>query len=285
MRILKSWLAFAALAVPLLVGAAPAPKRVVVLGGGLTEIAYALGGGPQLVGADQSSIYPPEARQLPKVGYYRTFSVEGVVGLTPDLVLASDQAGPPEAIERLRQLGRRVIVLPSEPTLPALEQRIHGVAAALGLRDDGRALVLRVNDALKPLRGGKAPRTLMVMSRGGNTLEAAGGGTAADAMLKLAGAPNVLARQRGYKALGGEGIAALAPEVIVTTRMSVESLGGADKLLAMPGLAATPAARNKRLVIMDDLLLLGFGPRLPEALVELKAGLSTTGASGKQSGR
>ncbi|WP_018747731.1 heme/hemin ABC transporter substrate-binding protein [Chitiniphilus shinanonensis] len=277
LRRLADRLALAALALPLLAGAAPAPQRVVVLGGGLTEIAYALGGGAQLVGADQSSIYPAAARALPKVGYYRTFSVEGVVALKPDLILASDQAGPPEAIEQLRRLGRRVIVLPSDPTLPALEQRIHGVAAALGLRDDGRALVRQVEVGLKPLRGGKAPRTLVVISRGGNTLDAAGSATAADAMLKLAGAPNVLARQQGYKPLGGEGAAALAPEAIVTTRMSVESLGGLDKLLAMPGIAATPAARHRRVVVMDDLLLLGFGPRLPQALAELQAGLGKPG--------
>ena len=63
--------------------AAPAP-RLVTLGGTVTEIVYALGAGDQVVGIDDSSFYPPAARRLPRVGYYRGFAVEGVVALGPD---------------------------------------------------------------------------------------------------------------------------------------------------------------------------------------------------------
>ncbi|MBM3115499.1 heme/hemin ABC transporter substrate-binding protein [Jeongeupia naejangsanensis] len=252
--------------------ATAAPQRVVSLGGPLTEIVYALGAGNRLIGVDQSSTYPEAAKALPKVGYYRAFSLEGVVALKPDLVLASDQAGPPQALEQLRRLGLRVIVLPSAPTLDALEQRMHGVAAALGLRNDGRAMVTELRkqvDALAAKQVGPT-RALLLINRSGNP-EGAGIDTSADAMLKLAGYRNVLSAQKGYKPLSLEGIAALKPDLIVTSTASLAASGGLDALLARPGIAATPAAKNRRVIVMDDLLLLGYGPRLPQALRELKA--------------
>lgn len=256
--------------------AAP-PKRVVTLGGAVTEIVYALGAGERLVGTDNSSNYPPQARQLPQVGYYRGFSIEGVASLQPDLVLASEQAGPPAAVEQLRKLGQRVVMLPAAPTVDALEQRITGVAAALDAKDAGDKLVQQIRSqvmaAAQAARNGTAPRVLLVSSHTGK-LEGAGTETAADAVLKLAGATNVLSGERGYKAISGEGIAALRPDVIVTTTMSIAALGGLDAFAAQPGLAATPAARDKRIIVMDDLLLLGFGPRLPEALRQLQAGFA-----------
>lgn len=253
--------------------AAPPPARVVGLGGAITEIVYALDAGGRLVGADASSIYPPAANKLPKVGYYRSFSIEGVASLKPDLILASDQSGPPQAIEQLRKLGSQVVLLPSEPTLAALDQRIMGVATALGMPARGTALVQKIHaelQAVKPLA--RPARVLLVSSHTGK-LEGAGDDTAAAAMLQLIGAVNVLADQRGYKPLSAEAAAALRPEAIVTTSMSVSASGSVAAFLAQPGLAVTPAARSRRVIVMDDLLLLGFGPRLPEALRQLEAGL------------
>ncbi|XZG69374.1 heme/hemin ABC transporter substrate-binding protein [Chitinibacteraceae bacterium HSL-7] len=249
---------------------ASAPQRVVVLGGALTEIAYTLGAGDQLVGADQSSIYPAAARQLPKVGYYRAFSVEGVLALKPDLILASDQAGPPEAISQLRRMGRRVITLPADPTLPALKQRIHGVAAALGRADAGRRAVSELERDLAALQTlpASGTRTLLMIHRG-TQAEGAGRDTAAHSTMKLAGLTNVLAAQQGYKPLSLEGMAALRPELIVTSTMSLAAIGGLDQLLAMPGLAQTSAGRARRVIVLDDLLL-GFGTRLPEAVRQLR---------------
>ncbi len=266
------WLLGAAL---LLAAAAPAlAQRAVTLGGAITEIVYALGAGDKLVGTDASSQYPAATAALPKVGYYRDFSIEGVASLRPELVLASDQAGPPNAMVQLRQLVPRVVVLPAAPTLEALLQRIDGIAAALGRPVEGTALAARVQDEIK--RVARAPagkRVLLVSSRGGR-LEAAGSETAADNMLRLVGASNVMAGERGYRPISGEGAAALRPDVIVTTTMSIAALGGLDAFVAQPGIAVTPAGRAKRVVVMDDLLLLGFGPRLPEALRQLQTGIT-----------
>ncbi|ARN23884.1 hemin ABC transporter substrate-binding protein [Piscinibacter gummiphilus] len=257
------------------VGAQAAPaKRIVSLGGVVTEIVFALGAGDRVVGVDDSSIYPAAAHKLPKVGYYRGFSIEGVASLNPDVVLASDQAGPPEALEQLRRLGKTVVMLPSVPTVDALAARIDGVASALGEKAAGDQLVARIREQVAAATKSPGGQNVLLVSSRAGKLEGAGRETAADAVLRLAGARNVLAGERGYKALSAEGAVSLKPEVIVTTTMSVGAAGGLDAFLAQPGIAVTPAAKARRVVVMDDLLLLGFGPRLPEALKVLQDGLA-----------
>ncbi|WP_159668180.1 hemin ABC transporter substrate-binding protein [Andreprevotia sp. IGB-42] len=272
---IRTWTGWLAAGLMLLAGLAQAavPQRVVSLGGALTEIVYALNAGDKLVGVDSSSIYPPAVHQLPKVGYYRAFSVEGVASLQPDLILASDQAGPPQAVDQLRRLGKRVVVLPSAPTLDALEQRIHGVAAAMGLRDDGRALVKQIREQTAQYTQVKLTQRVLLVSSHTGKLEGAGAETAADAIVKLAGARNVLGNVKGYKPISAEAAAALKPDWIITTSMSVTAQGGLEAFLAQPGIAVTPAAKARRVLVMDDLLLLGFGPRLPEALRQIQASM------------
>ena len=253
--------------------AAP-PTRVVGLGGAVTEIIYALDAEKTLVGADASSIYPAAALKLPKVGYSRAVSVEGLASLKPDLVLAADQAGPPQALEQIRKLGSKVVTLPSAPTLAALDQRILGTATALEMPERGRALVDRLHAELRAIRPVIQPVRVLIVSSHTGKMQGMGTGTAGDAMLALAGGTNVLAGQSGFKPFSAEAAAALKPDVIVTTTMSVGASGSAEAFLAQPGLNATPAARNRRIVVMDDLLLLGFGPRLPEAIRQLQTGLA-----------
>lgn len=274
------------LCLPLLLAApmaGAAGRRIVSLGGTVTEIVYALQAGDRLVGVDDSSFYPPAAAKLPRVGYYRSFSVEGIASLRPDLILASDQAGPPHAMAQLRLLGKPIVILPSSPEVDALVQAIDRIAAALDLAPRGEQLARQVRDGVARATGHhrpeRAPRVLLLSSHTGK-LQAAGRDTAADAMLTLAGADNVFAGHNGYKAISAEAVAALKPDAIVTTTMSLRAVGGAAAFSAQPGIAVTPAARNGRVVVIDDLLLLGFGPRLPEALRLLRTGLSGRAASG-----
>jgi iron complex transport system substrate-binding protein len=265
---MKKWLISVLFLTLLQPALAAAPKKIIVLGGVVTEIVYALGEQDRLLAVDQSSIYPAAAKKLPQVGYYRAFSLEGVLALKPDLILASDQAGPPEALARLQKSGVPVIVLPSAANLAALEKRISGIASALQEEEKGKTIIAKLKrDVVQAPMGNT--KALVLISRSG-TPEGAGSDTTVDAILKLAGLNNVLPKQRGYKPLSMESIAALQPDVVILSELSVQNLGGMNKLLTMPGLAHTPAAKNKKIIVMDDLLLLGFGIRLPEALQELK---------------
>lgn len=248
-------------------------SRIVSLGGTLTEIIYALGAGDRLVGTDRSSVYPPEATKLPQVGYYRQFSVEGVVALKPDLVIAAAESGPPSAMTALKGLGIPVELLALKPEVDALIGRIEELAALLGKRAEGEALVRRMRDEVAQATKQRYPVRVLALSSHAGKLQGAGHDTAIDSLLKLLGATNVLAdSHRGYKPLSAESVAALRPDAIVTSQFSAQQ-EGAKAFAAQPGIVNTPAARNRHIIVLDPLLMLGFGVRIGEALSVLGKGL------------
>uniref|UniRef100_UPI00333F57F9 heme/hemin ABC transporter substrate-binding protein n=1 Tax=Castellaniella defragrans TaxID=75697 RepID=UPI00333F57F9 len=247
-----------------------APQRVVALGGVVTEIVYDLGQGGRLVAGDLSSLYPEAAMRLPRVGYYRALSLEGILSVKPDLVLASENAGPRGVLDQIQGMGVAVERVSDGPSLSSLYARVDEIARVLGVPDQGAVLAARIRAGIEEARAqpGKPLRTLLLMNRTGRFM-AAGARTAAHEILTLAGLDNVLAGQAGYQALSAEGVAALAPDMIVITTASLNS-GGIDDFLAQPGIVSTPAARAARVFAMDDLLILGLGPRTGEAIRILK---------------
>lgn len=259
---------------PLLMAAA-APARVLTLGGAVTETAFALGAGDRLVGTDLSSRYPKAAADLPKTGYLRALGAEGVLSLRPDLILASADAGPPAVLRQIAAAGVRIVTLDEAHAIEPALARIAAIADAL--RRDARPLLVRMRGALQLLQADIAvlpqtPRVLFLLGAGRGAPLAAGSGTAAEAMIRLAGGRNVVAG-KAYRAISAEAMLIAAPDIIVTTDDTLAGVGGIDGLLALPGMAATPAGRARRVVGFDTLCLLGFGPRLPLALRDLALAL------------
>lgn len=245
-------------------------RRVVSVGGAVTETVFALGAGDEVVAVDTSSIYPDGTNRLPKVGYQRTLSAEGILALSPDLVIVSDEAGPATTIEQLRNAGVRVERMPPAKTLDQSVARI--VAIGVALDRPAAALATRVQReasaaiARVPRDG---PRFVLVYARGAGTLMVAGGDTGGSAMVELAGGRNAVASVSGFKPLSAEVLIEAAPDVLVVPARGLATIGGEAGLLALPGVANTPAGRNRRIVAFDDLLLLGFGPRIPSAIDDL----------------
>jgi len=258
------------------------PRRVAVAGGALTEVVYALDAGAVLIGADTTSTYPAAAQALPKMGYQRALSAEGVLSLHPDLLLASADAGPPATLQQIAAAGVRVIRLGERHDVNTVREKITGVASALDLPARGKALLQRFDSeweaALATVqKQAKAPRVLFILSNSGTQAMVAGRDTAADAMIRYAGAINATSDGngfKGYKPLTAESAVNSAPDILMIASESLAAIGGIERLLASPGLSLTPAAKNRRVVAdMDSLLLLGFGPRLPQALSRLSTQL------------
>ena len=251
--------------------------RIVCVGGAVCETVFALGAGDQVVAVDTSTGYWAGAAGLPRVGYQRALSAEPILALGPDLVIAAAEAGPAVALEQLRAAGVRVAVMPEARSPESAAERIRQVAAALGKDAEGRALaggVVETSRAAAARRAGRRVRVAFVYARGSGTVMVAGRDTPAGAMLALAGADNAVDGYQGYKPLSAEALVAAAPDAILVPARGLASLGGAAGLLAQPGVADTPAGRTGRIVAMDDLLLLGFGPRLGEAIDELAGRLA-----------
>ncbi|MBX3505512.1 MAG: ABC transporter substrate-binding protein [Parvibaculum sp.] len=253
-------------------------ERIVSVGGSTTEIVYALGAGERLVGADTTSIYPAAADALPDVGYVRQLSAEGLLSLSPDLILAGGEAGPDTALAQTEAAGVRIVKLEEGFAPEDVYAHIAEVGAALGRDAEAAAL----NETLKQDMDrvladvakieGRKPRVMFLLQAGRGGLLVAGSDTAAHAMIELAGGENPASTIKGYKPFSPEAATEAAPDILLVTDQTIEMLGGGEKLLADPALAATPAGKAKRIVSMDALYLAGFGPRLAHALRDLAAG-------------
>ena len=253
----------------------PPAQRIVAIGGAVTEILYALGQNGKIVGVDTTSLYPPQAlKSKPNVGYFRAFSPEGVLSLNPTLIIASDAAGPADAIKLLRQSKVPVEKLPDDFSAAGVVAKIETIGRLTHAEAKAVELAKSVSQgfadvaALRRKASGNTHVLFIIAMQGGRPL-VAGNGTAADAMIKLAGGINVGADFAGYKQMNDESIVAAAPDVIVM--MANGKQQDKNEIFGLPAFKTVPAATHQRLVAMDGLYLLGFGPRTPQAAKDLFA--------------
>ena len=257
---------------------AQTPPRIVSVGSSLTEIVYALGAENLLAGVDSTSLFPAAARALPQVGYMRALSAEGVLALKPTLIMATTAAGPAATLDQLRSTGIEVLILPDHYDYDSVIGKIAAVGKVTGKTAEAQAMITRGRTEMQALAARLAaatskPRVLFLLSMGGGAPQAAGRDTAADGIIRLAGGINAIDRYSGYQPLTPESVIASRDDFVLVTRQTVEALGGIEAILDQPALRRTPAGRNGKVLQFDMLLLLGFGPRTPQAATELAAAL------------
>lgn len=275
------WLGMAAaFAAPIAVPAARAqkPPRIVSVGSSLTEIFYALGAENMLVGVDSTSMFPAAARALPQVGYMRALSAEGVLALKPTLIMATTAAGPAATLEQLKSTGIEVMILPDLYDYDSVIKKIEAIGKVTARTAEAEALIARGRSDMAALKARLAgatgkPRVLFLLSMSGGAPQAAGRDTAADGIIRLAGGVNAIDGYSGYRPLTPESVIASRADFVLMPRQSVEAMGGVQAVLDQPALSRTPAGRSGKLLQFDALLLLGFGPRTPQAATELAAAL------------
>lgn len=267
-------------------GAEPAPERLVTIGSDVTEIVFALGAGEMVVAVDSTSRYPEAADARPDLGYLRQLSAEPIIAMAPSLVLVSEEAGPPHVLEQLAAAGVALERITAEPSAAALDAKIEAIGRAIGREAEAAILRERVAVELERLESWTAglaerPRTLLLIGIGEGRLMAAGAGSSGERIIELADGVNAVQGFAGYKPLSAEAALLAAPEVVVVPSHSLAILGGEAGIAALPQLAMTPAARDGRIVSIDSLLLLGFGPRLAEGAALLAAALHADPAAAR----
>jgi len=263
-------------------------SRIVTVSGDMTEIVFALGLGPNLVGVDLSSVYPEEAAALPKVGVEFVLVAEAVLAQTPTVVIGDQDARPLEAIEQIRQAGIPVVIFPRFMGLGAPAEKIRAVAEVLGVAEVGESLATQVQgeiDAAIALAAGvtERPRAALVYVASADTALMLGPNSVMDGLFEAVGAEDVSpgAGADGYAPLSAEALAAGDPEVIVTGQRGLERyLSGIEGFLQLPGVAQTTAGRGQRILVYEDLFLLGLGPRTGQLLARLFADLHPEAAEG-----
>ncbi len=260
--------------------AADLPQRWVSAGGALSEWICALGGEARLVGVDTTSQHPASLKSLPSVGYQRQLSAEGVLSLRPDVLVGTEEMGPPPVLAQIRKAGVRVELFSSKAELAAVDSNLKQLGQLLGAEPQATALAAGYHQQLQTLQAKvqqaqaqhKAPGVLLLVGHAGAKPLIAGQGTAGDWLLGQAGGRN-LAEHQGYKQFSNEALAALDPDVILFSDRALADEQALQALLKEnPALAASRAVRGQRLVSLDPTLLVGgLGPRLPATLQSLAA--------------
>ena len=251
-------------------------SRIVSIGTATTETIYALDAGSKVVGVDNpSGEYVPQSAALPKVGARTTLDAEGILSLKPTLVILNADSGPPQIFDQLRNAGIAVLTLTPNYNIETLKQKIDTIAQAIGAGDKAPAINQKIDaemsNVAKLLAEMPERPKVMFVGKGPNMPNAtmSGAGTTIDEMIKLAGGTNPFTDFTGFRPMTDEAVVAAQPDAILITEKSFERSGGVDGVITFPGVALTPAGKNKRIVPVSDMYFQGFGPGVGKAVREL----------------
>lgn len=254
------------------------PQRWVSAGGAFSEWVVALGGESKLVGVDSTSQYPRSLHSLPGIGYQRALAAEGILALRPDILVGSDEMGPPPVLAQLKAAGVRIELLSAKADVLALQHNLTTLGQLLGSQAQAKTLMSDYQQRLQQQAAVveqarqqyPAPRVLMLLSHSGGNLQVAGKDTLAAWMIGQAGGQS-LGDHIGYKPVSSEAMLALDPEVILFAGGRLQGDAARAALLEQnPVLTQTRAGRDGRVMVIDPTLLIGgLGPRVPEALATL----------------
>ncbi|MFJ7072838.1 hemin ABC transporter substrate-binding protein [Streptomyces sp. NPDC098781] len=249
-------------------------ERVLPLSGSLSEIVFTLGLGDRVVARDITATFA-QAAKLPVVTRGHDVSAESVLSLRPDLVLAETTTGPAEAMEQIRAAGIPVLVVAPAQDLDDVGPRIEAVADAFGVPAAGKRLTERSQDRIAvvrkevPRQSGK-PRVAFLYLRGSASVYLIGGkGSGATSLIEAAGGIDAGAESgltKDFTAITSEALVKAAPDAILVMSKGLESVGGVDGLVKIPGVAETPAGMDRRVVSIEDGALLSYGPRTDQVL-------------------
>ncbi|MCK8044528.1 ABC transporter substrate-binding protein [Shewanella sp. 1CM18E] len=243
-----------------------ANARVVSAGAGVTELVLALDAGNELVAVDSTSQLPQGFDKVEKLGYHRMLSAEGILALSPNLVLGTDAMGPKATLDVLSGAKVNVIQLPDAHTQPQLLSNINEMGKLLNREEQANTLQEQVKQSFVQIeqkqqqiaKQGDAPKVLFLLLQADRPARVGGDDTAADIIIKLAGGKNI-AGFSGYKSVSQEGILSLQPDVILISNRSDKAIENpvADVLKQMPILEHTPAGKNKQIQSLQPQALLG----------------------------
>lgn len=244
--------------------------KIVSLNGAITEIIAALGHENEIVGVDVTSTFPESVKTTAKdIGHVRSLSIESIVALKPTVILATDKDLSPELAEKIKNAGIEAHIFTQDFSVEGTKKLIEEVAGVLKNNDFKKLQEKIDTDLAKVQKIEKAPKVLFIYARGAGTLMVAGKNTPIEKTIALAGGENAITAFEDFKPLTPESLIQGNPDVILLFTSGLQSLGGVDGLLKVPGVEKTNAGKNKKIIALDGGLLSGFGPRVGEAATSL----------------
>jgi iron complex transport system substrate-binding protein len=253
--------------------------RIVSLSKHLTEFIFALGKGHNIIGVDWSSTYPDSAKLIKPVGYHRALNPEGIISLTPDLVMHSNDIGPETVLPQIQKAGLNTKAFGNANTMDSAKMLLKELGAFLGvsakadslckLMDDG---IANASIALKEIKIKDTPSVMVIhFGRASNVYFVMSGRKGvADQLIQMAGAKVAHYDAKGARQISAEAIATANPDIIIATDFGYDQMGSMDKFIAgVPGVALTKAGKNKRIVRFEEHDLTYYGPRTGENIIQL----------------
>lgn len=254
-------------------------SALVTIGGSVTEIVYALGAGDAVIGRDTTSTYPPEALQLPDIGYMRQLSPEGILSVNPSAIISIEGAGPPETMEVMEKADVDLAFVPEGYSRDGIIEKVTTIGALLGLEDEAEKLAEEIAAELDPILAKNAARdpeekksAIFILSLRGGKVMGSGTGTAANGVIEAAGLENAFGDFAGYKTLSDEAVIEAAPDVILLMDGAAGNhVPKNEDIASQPALALTPAGEAMAIYRIDPVGMMNFGPRFGENLSKLTA--------------
>jgi iron complex transport system substrate-binding protein len=258
--------------------------RIVTLSGDLTEFVYELGAGSAIVATDITTVHPQEAALLPKVGIGRFLSTEAVLAQNPTLVIGDTQSGPQSAIDQIRAAGVSVVILETSTTFSSMYAKIGQLGEILDASTEAGALTDRLRREVAEAGAAsppsqESPSIAYVYTRGPDVMLLFGNDMVTNPVIAAAGAQDAgaLSGVDGSIPVTPEALIAAAPDIIVVPSEGLETLGGIDGLLAIPGIAQTPAGANRYILAYPEGDFLTLGPRVAKSVAALTNDLRDLG--------
>jgi ABC-type Fe3+-hydroxamate transport system substrate-binding protein len=244
---------------------AAAPMRIVSLAPSVTETLFALGAGPEVVGVSQYCDYPPQVRELPRVGSFLTPNLEAIIALRPTLIVGLELSSDVRQIRALNSMGYPVLLV-SDDSLRQIETSIETVGARINRADDAHRLVAQIQAQIAAVQERLASveplRALMLV--GHQPIVAVGAGTYLDELMRIARADNIAAAVgEQWPHLSMEFIIAMRPEVILDGSMGTDPSSASDFWERYPTI---PAVRDHRVFGYPQDPILHSGPRVGQSL-------------------
>ena len=236
----------------------------------MTEILFAIGAGPQVVAVSSFDEYPPEVKNLQRVGALLDPDLERILSLRPDLVVVYGSQ-----LDLMKQLERAGIPAYNyrHAALADVSRTIREVGNRIGHAAEAEALIKKIDAQMTSIRqrvsGRARPRTMLVVGREIGALRgiyASGGYGFLHDMLETAGGDDVFADvKRESVQATTELILARKPEVILEIRAGAAEAGSiASEIAVWRALASVPAVRNGRVQFIVDQRTVVPGPRIAE---------------------
>ncbi len=245
--------------------------RIVSLSKQYTEILYALDAADRLVAVDVSSTYPAAAKRLPTVGYHRALSAEGILAVRPTRILSGgpQNMGPEDVVRQLDALRIPMEWWPVPDGIDGAKQLIREMGAAFGRVARADSLIASLEAdlarALDPARAPADTPTVAIIHYGQamNLYFLLSSRSVAGQMVRWAGGRMAIEDSTAgmTRMTSPELLAKSNPDVILLTDFGYDRLAGREEILALPGVAATSAARTGRIFRIEEHDLIYYGPR------------------------